>query len=122
MFPKRILLAAVLILIGAGRSQAQVEITPDVVYGHKLGLAMTFDVFTPKENAHDTGVLFMVSGGWYSRWTDPQQAQRFFRPLTDKGFTVFRCPSRQQPEVFNSRSRLRRAAGRAVYPAERGRV
>lgn len=67
----------------------EVEITPDVVYGHKHGLAMTFDVFRPKEESNGAGVLFMVSGGWYSKWAPPEQTQHFFRSLTDKGFTVF---------------------------------
>ncbi len=66
-----------------------VRITPDVVYGHKLGLAMTCDVFTPTENANGAAVLFMVSGGWYSSWSPPEQTQTMFRPLTDQGFTVF---------------------------------
>lgn len=66
-----------------------VTITPDVVYGHKFGLATTFDVFEPTKNANGAAVLFMVSGGWYSSWTPPEQAQRMFRQLTDKGFTVF---------------------------------
>ena len=66
-----------------------VSITPDVVYGHKDGLAMTFDVFTPTQNANGAGILFMVSGGWYSPWAPPEQAQGHFKPLTDKGFTVF---------------------------------
>lgn len=70
-------------------AQADVRITPDVVYGHKSGLALTFDVFTPTENANGAGVLFMVSGGWYSGWSPPEQTQRMFQPLTDKGFTVF---------------------------------
>ena len=69
--------------------QAEVTITPDVVYGHKSGLAMTLDVFTPTENANGAGVLFMVSGGWYSGWSPPEQTQAMFKPLTDKGFTVF---------------------------------
>ncbi|MCA9011559.1 MAG: alpha/beta hydrolase [Planctomycetaceae bacterium] len=77
-------------LIAAAQSgQADVTITPDVVYGHKLGLAMTCDVFTPTENANGAAVLFMVSGGWYSNWAPPEQLQRFTQPLTDKGFTVF---------------------------------
>ena len=67
-------------------ADAQVNITPDVVYGHKDGLAMTFDVFTPKENAKGIGILFMVSGGWYSGWTPPERAQAMFAPLTAKGF------------------------------------
>lgn len=66
-----------------------VKITPDVVYGHKSGLALTFDVFTPKQNANGVGVLFVVSGGWYSRWQPPKEMENWFRPLTDKGFTVF---------------------------------
>lgn len=67
---------------------AEVAVTPDVVYGHKYGLAMTFDVFAP-EDANGAGVLFMVSGGWYSRWSPPEQMQRFVQPLTERGFTVF---------------------------------
>lgn len=65
------------------------RITADVVYGHKFGLAMTFDVYQPTENANGAGVLFMVSGGWYSSWAPPQSANPLFKPLTDKGFTVF---------------------------------
>jgi len=40
-----------------------VKITPDVVYGHKSGMALTFDVFQPTTDANGAGVLFMVSGG-----------------------------------------------------------
>lgn len=66
-----------------------IEITPDVVYGHKDGLAMTFDVFTPKKDANGAAVLFMVSGGWYSNWAPPEQTRALFIPLTSKGYTVF---------------------------------
>ncbi len=70
-------------------SGQDVTISPDVVYGHKLGLAMTCDVFTPTEKVNGAAVLFMVSGGWYSNWSPPEQTQQIFRPLTEKGFTVF---------------------------------
>lgn len=70
-------------------SGQDVEVASDVVYGHKLGLAMTFDVFTPTEDANGAAVLFMVSGGWYSKWSPPEQMQPRFKPLTDQGFTVF---------------------------------
>jgi acetyl esterase/lipase len=66
-----------------------IRISPDVVYGHKFGLATTFDVFTPTEKANGAAVLFMVSGGWYSSWSPPEQSKAMFRPLTDQGFTVF---------------------------------
>ena len=47
-----------------------VTITPDVVYGHKDGMALTYDVFRP-ENAGDRPgpcLLLIVSGGWVSQW------------------------------------------------------
>ena len=66
----------------------EVTITPDVVYGHKFGLATTFDVYRPAENANGAAALFMVSGGWYSRWSPPESLKARFKPLTDKGFTV----------------------------------
>lgn len=65
-----------------------VKITPDVVYGHKHGMALTMDVFGP-EQGNGVGVLFMVSGGWFSKWAPPQKAIGMFKPLLDKGFTVF---------------------------------
>ncbi len=66
-----------------------VEIIPDVVYGHKHGMALTFDVYKPKQQANGTGILFIVSGGWYSRWRPPEQSIDWFKPMLDKGFTVF---------------------------------
>ncbi len=65
------------------------EIVADVVYGHKYGLALTLDVFKPREEPNGAGVLFMVSGGWYSRWAPPERSLKLFQPLTDQGFTVF---------------------------------
>ncbi len=81
-----LLVAAVLTSASA---RGDVTITPDVVYGHKSGLAMTFDVFAPTEDANGAAVLFMVSGGWYSSWQPPERTQGMFKPLTDQGFTVF---------------------------------
>ncbi len=66
-----------------------IDITPDVVYGHKHGMALTFDVFKPKEKANGVGILFMVSGGWYSRWRPPEKSIGWYKPMLDKGFTVF---------------------------------
>jgi acetyl esterase/lipase len=69
-------------------AQAQTEIVPDVVYGHKDGLAMTFDVIKPKTNANGAAVIFMVSGGWISNYNPPQQTATRFKDLLDKGFTL----------------------------------
>ena len=72
----------------AATAVADVEVTPDVVYGHKHGMALTFDVFTP-DNANGAAVLNMVSGGFFSRWRPTAQSQRRYQPLLDRGFTVF---------------------------------
>ena len=78
-----------LLLVGPVATLAQpVSVTPDVVYGHKLGLALTFDVFTPA-NATGAAVLNVVSTGWRSEWRPHQASQRQYQPLLDRGFTVF---------------------------------
>jgi acetyl esterase/lipase len=53
------------------------------------GWALTFDVYTPRSNANGAGVLFMVSGGWYSQWSPPEKTMPMFKPMLDAGFTVF---------------------------------
>ena len=91
---KRILqfrLFAVLLLLGFPTVTAAQEFTvvPDVVYGHKDGMALTFDVLKPVAQANGAGVLYMVSGGWYSRYSPPEQTATRFAELLDRGFTVF---------------------------------
>lgn len=88
MLKLRVLSGLLVLVSGLQSASAEVKITPDVVYGHKHGLAMTFDVFTPAE-PNGAGVLFMVSGGWYSVWAPPEKAAANYAPLTDAGFTVF---------------------------------
>lgn len=105
-------------------ADAQVNIAPDVVYGHKDGLAMTFDVFTPKANAKGIGILFMVSGGWYSGWNPPEKAQAMFAPLTAKGFTVFAVRHGSSPKygIPDAVSDVRRAVRYIRLNAEQFKV
>ncbi len=70
-------------------AQSSGSITPDVVYGHKAGMALTFDVFRPAGAANGAGILNMVSGGWRSSWRAPERAQAAYQALLDQGFTVF---------------------------------
>src|SRR5687767_10152330 len=85
----RVLLVAALALLGAlPAAGAEAEIVPDVVYGHKDGMALTFDVIKPKSGANGAAVIYMVSGGWVSSFTPPQQMATRFAALLDKGFTV----------------------------------
>jgi len=64
-----------------------VSITADVVYGHKEGMALFYDVFTPPK-PNGSAVLYMVSGGWFSRWQEPSRRLASFQPLLDRGITV----------------------------------
>lgn len=107
------------------------QITKDVIYGHKFGLAMTFDVYQPQER-NGAAVIFINSGGWYSPafdfdaptddgnrfLTDAELDQadsihREFSPrlLLESGFTVFNVrhgssPRFEMPEIVAD---LRRA-------------
>jgi len=83
------LLTFILLPIYPASAGENVKIIPDVVYGHKFGMALTFDVYQPQERPNGAGVLFMVSGGWHSRWSDPKNMLSWFKPLLDEGFTVF---------------------------------
>ena len=88
-----IALAAVVSLIAtsvdaSAQESAAYTVKPDVVYGHKDGMALTMDVFEPKENAKGVGLMFMVSGGWVSPWAPPEKLAPRFQPLIDAGYTV----------------------------------
>ena len=92
-------------------SEANVQVTPDVVYGHKDGMALTFDVFRPS-NAHGGAVLYMVSGGWVSRWSPPEWlVARSFGGLLEKGLTVMavRHGSAPRYKVPEAEADVRRA-------------
>ena len=65
-----------------------VDVIPDVVYGHKDGMALTFDVFKPKTHPNGAAVIRIVSGGWISPYTPPDQALPRYQELLDAGFTV----------------------------------
>jgi len=66
---------------------ADVSIKADVVYGHKDGMALVYHVLTP-ENANGAVVVYMVSGGWVSRWAPPSRTADRFTDLLEAGFTV----------------------------------
>ena len=82
-----IAIPAAIIALLATSATAQVTVTPDVVYGHKDGMALVYDVFRPEE-ANGAAVMYMVSGGWFSRWQPPARRQRAFQHLLDAGFTM----------------------------------
>lgn len=119
------MLVAVLLLVATGRSARAAEsdkykITPDVVYGHKAGMALTFDVIRPKQ-PNGAAVLVMMSGGWFSFWVPPETftdpkvpGYEFLKHISDPvahGYTVFivRHGSAPQFKVPEAVSDVRRA-------------
>ena len=69
--------------------------TEDVVYGHKAGMALTLDIFQPK-NPNGFGIVYMVSGGWFSAHEaiSPPMYQSFLK----NGYTVFAVCHGSQPK------------------------
>jgi acetyl esterase/lipase len=63
------------------------RILADQVYGHKDGLALTLDVIRPAR-PNGAGILWIQSGGWYSRWVDAKSWLSNGKPFLDKGFTL----------------------------------
>jgi hypothetical protein len=55
----------------------------DVIYGRKYGTALTMDVFTPMKDARGIGVIFVVSGGFFSSHEAINPA--FVQPLINRG-------------------------------------
>jgi acetyl esterase/lipase len=76
--------------------------TRDVIYGRKAGLALTMDVFQPKEKTNGAALLLLLSGDWMS----PEEP---FRPegiaeFLGRGYTVFAvchgsCPAFPVDEI-----------------------
>lgn len=74
----------------------EMEIRPDVVYGHKAGMALTFDVIQPNENGNGIGLIYIFSSGYNSEWIAPEELvgrstnQRGrFATVLRRGFTLF---------------------------------
>lgn len=86
-------------------SQQSYTVTPDVIYGHKAGMALTYDVFRP-DSANGAGLIHVVSGGWNSRYNPPDSVINDYRPYLDAGFTIFALrhgssPPFQLPETVD---------------------
>ena len=101
--------AILLAIVISSNSFAELGIKADVVYGHKDGMALVYDVLQP-ENANGAAIVYMVSGGWYSRWAPPQSRAQQFADMLEAGFTVIpvhhgSAPRYRVPEAYADVSR-----------------
>ncbi|MEZ6065702.1 MAG: redoxin domain-containing protein [Planctomycetaceae bacterium] len=76
-----------LVIFAGGAAADNVMIQRDVVYGHKDGMAATFDVLTPAA-PNGAAVLHLQSGGWYSAWRPAEQLVPAAEPFLAQGYTV----------------------------------
>lgn len=76
--------ALIIALIAMPLSADGPNVIHDVVYGHKDGLALSYDVITPAEDVEANGamVVLVVSGGWFSAWFP---AEKLLDPANDFG-------------------------------------
>lgn len=72
--------------------------TEDVIYGRKYGTALTLDVFKPTGKANGLGLIYAVSGGWFSSHDGINGG--IIEPFTKRGYTVFAVVHGSQPR-FN---------------------
>ena len=68
----------------------------DVIYGRKYGTALTMDIIRPKQGGNGLGVIWVVSGGWFS--SHDNIAPEFVGPLLDRGYTIFAVVHGSQPK------------------------
>jgi acetyl esterase/lipase len=86
MTARSLLLAVPCLLATVARAQDP-QVVPDVVYGHKDGMALTYDVIKPTKQT-GAAVLWVQSGGWYSAYTAPKTLVAGSKGFLDKGYTV----------------------------------
>lgn len=91
----------------------------DVIYDHRDGVALVFDVLIP-EGQNGVAVFRIISGGWWSTKAAMYKNEEF-KEFTDKGETVFlvshgSMPRYKVPEIVDQ---LQRAIRYARYNAEK---
>lgn len=92
----RFLLSVVAAILAASAVTAgEMTRTDDVIYGRKYGLAMTMDVFEPKDGKNGAGVIFCVSGGFFS--SKQSIKPDWIKTFTDRGYVVFAVVHGSQP-------------------------
>lgn len=99
---RRLLSAGLLVLLTGPLFAQDVKFDrkEDVIYGRKWGLAMTMDVFTPKDaekqKANGAGVIFCVSGGWFSAKESVNVV--FLNEFLKRGYVCFAVVHGSQPK------------------------
>jgi acetyl esterase/lipase len=105
---------------GAAAQEAATAQSKEVIYGHKDGLALTFDVFEPVVEPNGAAVVFIVSGGWFSKWAPPEQTRNVLNPFLAAGYKAFAVRHGSSPRysIAEAVSDVRRAIRTIRHDAE----
>ncbi len=96
---KNLLRSLFLLLIPyVGFSQHEWRIKEDVVYGHKSGMALTYDVIAPVTGPNGAGIIHVVSGAWSSRYHRPDSIAANYQTYLARGYTVFALRHGSNPQ------------------------
>lgn len=83
-------LAAILFLPTMAWSEEVSYTRKEIIYGRKVGMALTLDVFAPKKEKNQAAILFAVSEGWYSNHSSiTPNIPAYIEPYIARGYTVF---------------------------------
>jgi acetyl esterase/lipase len=97
---KILLLLTLMVMVCLSRAESlDFKRTEDVIYGRKFGTALTLDVIQPT-NPNSYGIAVMMSGGWFSSHDQIGYVFTMYKPLLDRGYTVFAVVHGSQPK-FN---------------------
>jgi acetyl esterase/lipase len=96
--PRLLVLCWPLLLIASACAEAPATFTrtEDVIYGRKFGTALTLDVIQPAGTKNGYGIIFMVSGGWFS--SHDAVNPKMYASFLDRGYTVFAVVHGSQPK------------------------
>jgi acetyl esterase/lipase len=86
---------ALLVAIPWPASKPAFDRHEDVIYGRKYGMALTMDVYEPKAKKNGAGVIFAVSGGWFS--AKQPVPPPFYDEFLRRGYVVFAVYHGSQP-------------------------
>lgn len=70
------------------RGDEQPQITPDVIYGHKNGMALVMHVYRPA-TPNGAAIVEIVSGGYISNWRPPNANAHLVGRFLKSHYTVF---------------------------------
>ena len=95
-----VLLGGLMLVDGSHADESLYKRENEVIYGRKHGLAMTLDVFQPLAKRNGRGIVFAISGGWFSahRNIDGFARRGSWSELIKRGYSLFAVVHGSQPK------------------------